>query len=120
MRESRNPETIARHARIWIKYGVISPLVFILFSGLATYTGYLSVDTLTFIGIAVAGFTCFVWWFWALAVIIDLSSLSSTARNALTEMKELVIMTHDEVKEQRSLYDILKKEIEKDKRKKEK
>ena len=114
----RNEEAIIKSARIWIKYGVISPLIFIAFAWLSYHFKIIHVDALMFIGASVAVLTCFVWWFWALRVIIDLSDMSNSARNALTDIKNIVTMVNEDVKEQRNLYDVLKKEIEeKNKRK---
>jgi hypothetical protein len=107
----RNEEAIIKSARIWIRYGVISPLIFIAFAWCAYHFKIIHVDILMLIGASVAIFTCFVWWFWALRVIIDLSAMTGSAKNALTDIKNLVIMTNKEVKEQRNLYDVLKKEI---------
>ena len=108
----RNEQAIIKSARTWIRYGVISPLIFIAFAWISYHFKIIHVDTLVLIGGSVAVLTCFVWWFWALRVIIDLSDMTDSARNALTDIKNLVIMTNNEVKEQRSLYDVLKKEID--------
>jgi len=114
----RSPETIARHAKIWIKYGVISPLLFACFAFIAFHYNILDVTALLLIGASIAIVTCFVWWFWALGVIIDMTSMNSNAKYALTDIKKLVRMTHKELTEQRTLYTILKEEIEKEKKSK--
>jgi hypothetical protein len=107
----RQQEAIIKSARIWIRYGVVSPLLFIAFSWCAYHFDIIHVNLLLLAGASVAIITCFVWWFWALRVIIDLSAITGNAQNALTDIKNLVIMTNNEVKEQRNLYDVLKREI---------
>ena len=112
----RSPEEIAKAASIWIKYGVISPITFCILAILAHHYEIITSNTILVIGAVIALITCFVWWFWALKVIVDLSSLNSITKNALTDIKEYVIIMSQEVKEQRSLYDILKKEIAEEKK----
>lgn len=116
----RSPEEIAKDAKIWIKYGVISPVIFIIFAFVTYHFNLLDIDILVLLAGGVAVLTCFVWWFWALGVIIDLSAMSGKAGNALTDIKSLVIMLNKDVREQRDLYDILKKEMSEKSKKKSK
>lgn len=109
----RSSATIEKSAKIWVRYGICAPIIFSTVAFIALFTESVDTNHVLVVGVVVALVTCFVWWFWALSVIIDLTQMNKIAKNALTDIKDLVIMTNVELREQRNLYDLLKDEVDK-------
>ena len=98
---------LTTQCKTWMRFGVATPILFLLLSLYLIYNGtplYVLYWTVGIISAAV----CFVWWMWALLVIIRLVEMNSLAGNALTEMREDVKLIAHEVREsKRDLFILL-------------
>ena len=100
-------DNLTSQCQIWMRFGVATPILFLLLSLYLISTGtpiYVLYWTAGIMSAAI----CFVWWMWALLVIIQLIKMNSLAGNALTEMREDVKLIAHEVREsKRDLFILL-------------
>lgn len=101
-------EKIIEQSNRWIKFGLAFPVVFIAIAMILNMYEVVNLLHVAYIAAGISGLVCFVWWFWALRVIVKMGELNKVARNDLTEVAKDVRMMTREVREaNQNLYVIL-------------
>ena len=83
----------------WIKFGIISPLVYFAVAIGLNYLGWIDISDTVVVGLLITGVVCFIWWFWALRVIIELASMNQKATKDLTNTISSIRIVRKEVNE---------------------
>lgn len=91
-------QRIIEQSATWIKFGVAAPLFFLASSLLANRFFTVPLEFFLWTSGVLTIVVCFVWWFWALKVIIAMGNMNKHAALDLTEMKNDVKMMASEVK----------------------
>jgi cobalamin biosynthesis protein CobD/CbiB len=89
----------------WMIFGALSPVLFSLSFVILFYFNIIDISYIVYVAVAFAIVICFVWWFWALKVIVEMSELNLQANKDLTEMrKDVKIIAHEVRESTRDLF----------------
>jgi len=114
--EKKIQETISESNK-WMIFGALSPVFFLLLFGILFYFNIVDITYIVYVAVAFAIVICFVWWFWALKVIVEMSELNLQANKDLTEMREDVKIIAHEVRESTRDLFVLLDAVEKNRKK---
>ena len=92
-----NTEKVIVQSTKWIKFGIISPLVYFAIAVLFNYLGWIDLSDTVIAGLIVTGVICFTWWFWALKAIIELAKMNQKATKDLTTTINSIKIVRKEV-----------------------
>ena len=107
---SKDIENIIEQSNRWIKFGITFPVVFIAIAMILNMYEVVNLLHVAYVAAGISGLVCFVWWFWALRVIIKMGELNKHAREDLTEVaKDVKMMTREVREANQNLYVILAK-----------
>lgn len=107
---SKDIENIIEQSNRWIKFGITFPVVFIAIAMILNMYEVVNLLHVAYVAAGISGLVCFVWWFWALRVIVKMGELNKHAREDLTEVaKDVKMMTREVREANQNLYVILAK-----------
>lgn len=105
---SEEIDHIIAQSNKWIKFGITAPAVFFSVAFILNSYDIVDIMKLAYCAIGITVIICFVWWFWALRVIVKMGELNKQARKDLTDVAKDVKMMTSEVREaNQNLYVIL-------------
>jgi len=107
---SKDIEKIIEQSNRWIKFGLTFPVIFIAIAMILNMYEVVNLLHVAYVAAGISGLVCFVWWFWALRVIVKMGELNKHAREDLTEVaKDVKMMTREVREANQNLYVILAK-----------